>query len=609
MARIRSKFLCQLLPAWIALATLQGQTDRLWIGGSGSAWETPENWDPAGIPQTNDGVAFIRGPTTSTLNQTYVLDSFRVETNLHRLELNGHALEIANTFSLFTNLQGVGTNRWIVDGNGGLLLVGSPSNPAPLIRAGCKEKYPEESSRGYVAEMLFSNVTTRIYADEFVLGYNTNRDLNPVVTWVGSTLTVFQINRFFLGENVGVTAELAAVSGGRIQIGSPEAKCDLFLGHKRYREPFVWGVIRATNWSLVGHFRNATLGCGNQLNYPNGYGFVELDGDDEFYADSLFVGGFTNISGFGVFLLQDGSALRLGQNLSDRGNLYVAYSTNANYGSSSGRLEIANGVFQAFLTNLLVGYSARGGSQYGYLRLGPTNQIYAHNLFVGHGWGYSGRTFGQLDAVADGKVFLGSASEPVGLMAIGFASGDGHGTGKVSALTWKLNAHLSTLLVGRCVWTGKGAGFLELNEDDVINVSTMRVATRTMGSAEGGILFQGGVIRVSEVVEIGATGWITNLVPGYSSGLDLTGNTLTINGFYHMQFTPPTRQGIYWGLRWSGNRTNALSTLVNNGKITWDDSALPPEQQAALGIHYDAQENFSYIGFRYAKAGALILIR
>ncbi len=145
-----------------------------------------------------------------------------------------------------------------------------------------------------------------------------------------------------------------------------------------------------------------------------------------------------------------------------------------------------------------------------------------------------------------------------------------------------------------------------------IDVSVARLQVGSSGLNSTGIVMLAGTrFGVTQSVALNAPtaaakSEILTTVSGTSGGLDLaSGATLTVgNGLIHITFAASStdRTSFYWGLRWAGSKTAALQTLINDGKLTWDDSAVPFTAQ----IHEDS--TYTYIGTPPPR-GTLMIIR
>ena len=416
-----------------------------------------------------------------------------------------------------------------------------------------------------------------------------------------------------MADHSGCTSVLQAVKGGSITIGSEDDPAVLLLGRMTYREYTVNGVIHATNWSFNAILSKLGMGISGSGNGGIGVGSMTLDSDDNVkIINKLFVGGYETGAGEGYLTVKDGKALQLGTGPSDRIDLLAIGYRSGTYGSSKGIFSVTGGVCKIWAKNIYVGYTEGGGNGVGVMRLGPSNEIYAITNIIGRGHGGNGRGYGWLEAVSNGYVKLGDSNNPVVDMYIGWKAGDQLGTGFVNAATWKLDANISRLTVGHCPYYyggyAGGNGILTLDGDDIMNVATLRLAT-VVNYTKAWVTLLGGRIGVSNVLSIGQDGTVTNYLTGFSGGIDFGGDSITLNGKYHIVFGQPKKQGIYWGFRWRGNHTNELNSLYSAGKISWDSSKLSPEWAEQVAIRYYPQDNYSYIGFKFWAKGTVFCLR
>ena len=66
---------------------------------------------------------------------------------------------------------------------------------------------------------------------------------------------------------------------------------------------------------------------------------------------------------------------------------------------------------------------------------------------------------------------------------------------------------------------------------------------------------------------------------------------LAVTGVVHVAFTEHSEDDPYWGLRWTGDHTNELQTLHDDGKLTWDTGTL----SGFVDLLYDS--GTSYVRF------------
>jgi len=133
---------------------------------------------------------------------------------------------------------------------------------------------------------------------------------------------------------------------------------------------------------------------------------------------------------------------------------------------------------------------------------------------------------------------------------------------------------------------------------------------------------------------LGTGGRINSHVQGVSAGLNITDSptALSINSLARVDVgkglnivfandplsalgvgTGAASDNVYWGLRWEGNRTAALTAMLNGANSTagdfddllrWNATALSSPYTGAVSIFYDAgfgtaerPLNMTYIGF------------
>lgn len=113
-------------------------------------------------------------------------------------------------------------------------------------------------------------------------------------------------------------------------------------------------------------------------------------------------------------------------------------------------------------------------------------------------------------------------------------------------------------------------------------------------------------MTIGDTAHVYSNACVTNYVQGKSAGLDLlknNDNALVVDngGKIHIAFSGQVgADGDNWGLRWVGDRTNALTILQAAGKLTWDTNGLSAAQQVGVGIYRDAA--CSYVGCMPANA-------
>jgi hypothetical protein len=96
--------------------------------------------------------------------------------------------------------------------------------------------------------------------------------------------------------------------------------------------------------------------------------------------------------------------------------------------------------------------------------------------------------------------------------------------------------------------------------------------------------------------------------------ITFTRNPIGPGGLPLERGTAADHDGIFYGLKWSGDRTATaayeLGYYVNSSNVSWDDSALTGPFADAVNLFYDPATNATYIGCYVRRAsGALIIVR
>jgi len=104
---------------------------------------------------------------------------------------------------------------------------------------------------------------------------------------------------------------------------------------------------------------------------------------------------------------------------------------------------------------------------------------------------------------------------------------------------------------------------------------------------------------VNTSLTIKASGSVATHALGDSCGLDLpdaVALTVADGGSISILFDTPAGSGLYYGLRWAGDHEADLQALVDAGKLTWDDTALPVPASIVV------QGGYTYVGSAVAVA-------
>jgi len=85
---------------FVCSATANSQTSYTWNGSVSSAWNTPANWSPAGIPGNTDNVTIVTGSNTCLLNINAGINNITVTSGT--LDLGTFTLTVAGPVATFT---------------------------------------------------------------------------------------------------------------------------------------------------------------------------------------------------------------------------------------------------------------------------------------------------------------------------------------------------------------------------------------------------------------------------------------------------------------------------------------------------------------------------
>ncbi|HMC86372.1 MAG TPA: hypothetical protein VKI61_12650, partial [Chitinophagaceae bacterium] len=94
------KLLILFISLFVCSATAISQTSYTWNGSVSSAWNTPANWSPAGIPGSADNVTIVTGSNTCLLNANASINNITVTSGT--LDLGTFALTVAGPVATFT---------------------------------------------------------------------------------------------------------------------------------------------------------------------------------------------------------------------------------------------------------------------------------------------------------------------------------------------------------------------------------------------------------------------------------------------------------------------------------------------------------------------------
>ena len=388
-----------------------------------------------------------------------------------------------------------------------------------------------------------------------------------------------------LSVGVQALAKTLAISNGSLVIGSESARRSIYLGvNDRWNPPQSSGTLVLSSVNLEAWLNDCVVGQGG-----------------EHRADA-------------VLDLQN-AVIPSGVFRANR--LQVGYAPN---GRTTGYLKLSSstGLTDVFVTNEL-----RIGSDNGLGRIGDPNDNYRLPANVSF-------TLGVQD-VTRCAMYVGGPSH---------WGGPSDGLLEASA-GGAFNAYLGTLIVGEhSNGTDESAlGILDLSAMDSIqmDVQNIRIAASNpagdpnrnemkgyvylppgavnagtlivcnagiqpeSAKAEAVLELNGTVCAVATSATVGPKGTLTTTLSGLPAGLDLAdGAMLTATGIVHVVFAqPPSNpEGIYWGLRWSGNHLAQLLSLKNDGHLTWDSSAI----EGTVDVIYDVATDATYVAVVQAQA-------
>ncbi len=137
------------------------------------------------------------------------------------------------------------------------------------------------------------------------------------------------------------------------------------------------------------------------------------------------------------------------------------------------------------------------------------------------------------------------------------------------------------------------------------------------------LILSNAVVTVTNSVTIGQTGKIVATLNGYSSGIDLLTDDLSLadehathtqwRGWIDLTFAgdPLMPLDDYFGLRMQGDAVAFLQGLTNAtpARLTWNIDGLSPRYQERFGIHYHEGRDMTIVGVERMLRGTLIKIR
>ena len=259
---------------------------------------------------------------------------------------------------------------------------------------------------------------------------------------------------------------------------------------------------------------------------------------------------------------------------------------------------------------------------------------------TGQGYTQAQKPTATLTVGPQGCVMLGSVSNRAASLVLcrsSFSGVDYYGTLDCSAGTFI--GYVSTVYVGRSVsgtpgshgtlklgrgvldatsMTVSGVAWdwgcrVELDGTDA-NIQTLSVQYPTSGGSHPYWEMRGGaVVRVDGSVSFtGSSSTLRSKVTGAPTGFWLAdGAGLSLVPAMQIEFHDPDSgfQGHYWGFAWSGSHSNSVQSLVDTGKVTWDDTTyLSSDYAGTASVYYDLPTDTTYVGLIVPVPPALLLL-
>jgi len=391
--------------------------------------------------------------------------------------------------------------------------------------------------------------------------------------------------------NIGVdhswyTGLIANVTGGVLHVGTESQHGDLFVSYvPGAGSRGIRGTLTVTSKGFAPLLRNVVIGASdaNHNDVRPGWGYLDLRGTPivggAFSAENMTVGkGSLHV---GAVYLNDACALA---NLSVSGTLAIGtYGSTGNLGVSENSWKLPANV------NVAIGVddAARGS-----LVIGTAGESQGHNA------GVTGT--GSLVADSGGTFTAYLTSMQVGYSTqFNFTGALGVGTLDISTMDSVVLDVSGTATIGECTTeNGRYTAAVKLPAGSA-SVGALRLGVGGLGTRSALLQLNGTEFAVAASATIGAKGTLDTTIDGVSCGLSLedpsaaalavvAGGKIQIT-FLQDQITPG---GVYWGLRWKGDHTSTLNSLVSAGKIIVDAGGAPGK---SAGVLYDAGTGYTCV--------------
>jgi len=635
MNRILKSTLVAGLPALVVLGVGSGTSlGQTWDGGgSDNNWSTGLNWVGDIVPGSAANATFnatgIANPTNdvdttrSIAGVTYANPTGTYVTDLgaNTLTVTG-SLSAGNSATIGTaTIQGTGTlqlNNIAIGsfGTGSVTMTGITVDASNLGTVTVGQGFHSAGGNGTLdlSGATIDGGTLDVDILSVALGRFSDGTMNLGST---SNLTTLTVNNTL---NIG-----AGGGTGRFGFATPVAVGPYAIG--TYVMPSGIAVKVGTSLASRGNIILATSDGG-------GVGTSNLilsGGTFESYLDTLTVAGGT-ANGGGTAILDLSTTSIVGGTL-DINNLSVG---NGRFSNGTLKLTSASG-----LTTVKVN-TALNMALEGTGRIGDSANLMPSNIAwtIGTATNRASVTVGASAGgwSSNGLLVLSGGSMDARISTLQVGTGGSNNGSAAGTLDMR-----STPLIGNgldvttmSVGTGRNDNGKVYLGTGTANVGTTTIGTTDVGSA-GLLELYGTVFKVNTLMTInglGTGGRINSRVQGVSAGLDIANSaSLTItssalvstNEGLNIVFannplsalgvgTGAAGDNVYWGLRWAGNHTAALTAMLrgadnilNNADdlLRWNASALSGAfNSSAVSIFYDAgfgtperPLNMTYIGF------------
>ena len=367
-------------------------------------------------------------------------------------------------------------------------------------------------------------------------------------------------------------------SGGALQVGTETDRRDIWVACP----PQDWG-------GLVGELTIATESFTPYLRDINlGYHFRPVD----------------TRTTTGILDLRDvpiiGGALELRNLVIGRGSADGQSALRINDACGLTRIDVAESLIMGYMGN----YGRLGDPDNGWMlpadlsiKIG-VDELARGLLHMGsandHAGGYGFPGSALLQASSGGTFTAWLTSAAIATSASNFEASLGTATLDLSAMDSVMIDCSGTMTIGESTTElGRFAATVKLPAGSVMT-DELRLGVGGAGDRSALLQLNGTTFTVATAATLGDVAMLETNVGASPCGLDLLdGTALSIaeGGVINVIFTEaPAGSGIHWGLRWEGDHATELAGLIDGGKLSIDDAALPAP--AAVFV----QDNVTYVG-------------